>query len=142
MSKTVGRVVMGIGLVIAAIFLVGGLLGSNSGDGSSAPPPSSVPSAEPSSAPVAAASTGPCTTKACIIDDAKQSLIGGVAQNDSVMTKLACVKSTVKHPTAGVWTVRCTATYSSGMVARGVANVLLDKDEATWSPTDIISYGS
>jgi len=101
-----------------------------------------APSASPSSEPSAAASAAPCTTRACIIEDAKGALVGGVAKNESVMTRLSCVKSTVKNPDPGVWTVRCTADYSNGMVAKGVANVLLKSDQVTWSPTDIISYGS
>jgi len=105
----------------------------------SLPSPGAAP---PSSAPSSAASAPPCVTKACIAADAKDTLVGSVAKNESVMTKLTCKESSVRHPVSGVWTVRCTADYSNGMVAKGVANVLLKSDQVTWSPTDIISYGS
>jgi len=97
----------------------------------SLPSPGAAP---PSSAPSSAASAPPCVTK--------DTLVGSVAKNESVMTKLTCKESSVRHPVSGVWTVRCTADYSNGMVAKGVANVLLKSDQVTWSPTDIISYGS
>jgi hypothetical protein len=114
---------------------------ASTGSGSSTDTSQAPPSANTQGTPKAQASSGPCTTKDCIITDAKNTLVSGVAKNESVMTKLACRNSTVKNPHPGVWTVRCTADYSNGMIAKGVANVLLKTSQLPWSPTDIVSYG-
>ena len=100
-------------------------------------------SAAPSSpAPAAAASSTTCTTKACIVIYA-ETLKGGVAKDNSVMTKITCKKSTVKQVVSGTYTVHCTATYSDGMVAKGIASVLLaGNGQVEWEATDIISDGS
>jgi hypothetical protein len=86
-------------------------------------------------------SSGPCTTSSCVVSDARQSLVGEVAKDEAVMTSLSCRPSTVKEPDPQVWTVDCTAHYSDGMVADGVANVLMAKNQVTWSATAILSYG-
>jgi hypothetical protein len=100
-----------------------------------------APSSAPSSV-AAAASSVPCTTKACIVTDAEQ-LKGTVAKDNAVMTKVACKKSTVKQVVNGTYTVHCTITYSDGMVARGIASVLTaGNGEVDWEPTDIISDGT
>lgn len=92
-------------------------------------------------APVAAPSpTGPCTTNGCIITDAK-TMVGDVAKDESVLTKMTCKQSTVKQPTPGVYTVHCTSTYSDGSVYAGVASVLILQDKVAWEPTETISYG-
>ena len=113
-----------------------GSFGSTAAAGG-APSSSSVPS----SAPSAEASSAPCTTKACIVEDAK-GMVGTVAKDESVLTKLSCRKSTVKQPTPGVYTVRCTATYSDGSVYAGIASVLISQGKVTWEATSAIDYGS
>ena len=93
-------------------------------------------------APSAAVSSAPCTTHACIVTDAGN-LKGTVAKDNSVMTKVACRKSTVKQVVSGTYTVHCTATYSDGMVADGIASVLTaGTGSVDWEPTGIISDGS
>jgi hypothetical protein len=89
----------------------------------------------------AAASSAPCTTKACIVTDA-EGLTGTVAKDNAVMTRVACKKSTVRPVVSGTYTVHCTVSYSDGMVARGIASVLTGKGDVEWEPTDIISGGS
>lgn len=95
-----------------------------------------TPSSEPPAA--APASSAPCTTKACIVTDA-EGLKGTVAKDNAVMTRVACKASTVKQVVAGTYTVRCTVTYSDGMVARGIASVLTGTGEVDWEPTAIVS---
>jgi hypothetical protein len=116
-----------------------GSLGSTTAAAGGAP--SSAPSSVPSSAPSAEASSTPCTTKACIVEDAN-GLVGTVAKDESVLTKLSCKKSTVKQPTPGVYTVHCTATYSDGSVYAGIASVLITQGKVTWEATSAIDYGS
>ncbi len=107
-----------------------------SGIGPTASVATNTPAAAPSAVPSAQASSGPCTTKACIAQDAEQSLPGTVAQDESVMTKATCYKSTVRHHAAArTWTVECRVTYSDGAVVTGNANLLLDQDEITFQPT-------
>jgi Tfp pilus assembly protein PilX len=92
-----------------------------------------------SSATAAAASSAantPCTTKACIAQDAEQSLPGAVAADNSVITKATCYKRTVVHHAAAkTYTVQCTAYYSDGTSVTGYANLLLDQNKITWEPT-------
>lgn len=106
-------------------------------------PAAGQPSAS-AGAPSAAAiaSQAPCTTHSCIVSDA-QSLIGTVAKDNSVLTKLSCTKSTVKQVVSGTYTVHCKATYSDGTVADGIASVLTaGSGSVDWEPTTIISDGS
>jgi hypothetical protein len=130
-------------LLLAAALAALALTGCAS-TGTSGPPAvaSTIPGVTPaaaSSEPSAVASSGPCLTKACIVSEVKQSLVGGVAKDESVMTKMTCVKSTVKQPTPGVYTVRCTATYSDGTVYTGIASLLTATSRVTWEPTGEIS---
>lgn len=119
-----------IAIVIAALPAAGcASLGSTAATGA------------PSSAPVAAASSAPCTTRTCIVVDAK-GLKGTVAKDNAVMTKVTCKASTVKQVVTGTYTVHCTIAYSDGMVARGIASVLTGKGEVDWEPTAIISGGT
>lgn len=125
-------------LVAAALTLTG--CASTSSSGSSTPPPASAsaPAAQPSTPALAApsdtSSPPPCTTHACIVDDAKQ-LVGSVAKDESVITAMDCYKSSVKHAGPGIWTVSCTATYSDGSQVGGIATVLLSSGQITWEPT-------
>lgn len=139
MRKIFGLIVIATA-VISAIFIA--LSHTSSGSRTTdAGPPSSAPSSQPSSAPVAVASSGPCLTRACIVTDAK-GLKGTVAKDNAVMTKVACKKSTVRQVVDGTYTVRCTITYSDGLVARGIASVLTGTGEVDWEPTTIVSEGS
>jgi len=65
------------------------------------------------------------------VDDAKQ-LVGNTASDGSVITKMSCDQSTVRHAAPGVWTVHCTATYSDGSQWDGIASVLLSKSQVSW----------
>jgi hypothetical protein len=123
-------------ITIAAVVLTAGC--GSLGTTAAAGPSSSA--GTPSSAE-AAASSAPCTTKACIVTDA-ESLKGGVAKDNSVMTKITCKKSTVKQVVTGTYTVHCTATYSDGGVWRGIASVLIAKGDVEWEATSAVSYGS
>lgn len=69
-------------------------------------------------------------------------MVGTVAKDNSVLTKMKCRKSTVKQPTPGVYTVHCTATYSDSSAWSGIASVLLKQDRVAWQPTGEISGGS
>jgi len=131
------------GLIASAAALALAGCGSAAGGASGQPSGNvSMFTGQPSSAPAAAASSGPCTTKACIVTDAKQ-LKGTVAKDNAVMTKVTCRKPTVKQVTPGTYTVHCTVTYSDGMVARGIASVLTaGQGEVDWEPTTIVDYGS
>jgi hypothetical protein len=95
--------------------------------------PAAAPSS-PAPAPSPSASPAPCTSRSCIVYYAK-SLVGGIAQSESVMTAISCDSSTVKHLAPGIWSVRCTATYSDGQVWDGIATVLLTQGKVTWEPT-------
>jgi hypothetical protein len=120
-------------IALAAVALTGcGSLGTTTAAGA----PSSAPSSEPS----VAASSGPCTTKACIVADA-ESLKGTVAKDNSVMTKVTCKQSTVRQVVPGTYTVHCTVSYSDGAKWRGIASVLTAKGDVEWEPTSVVSYG-
>jgi hypothetical protein len=111
---------------IAVVLVAGcGSLGTGSPpQGSPAPP------ASPASAP-------PCTTDACIVTDIK-GLVGTVAKDDSVMTKVTCKTGSVSRKAAGVWTATCTVTYSDGDVAKGIGTVDETQDEVTFEPASVI----
>jgi hypothetical protein len=125
-------------LIALAIIAAAALAGCGSLGGSAAgQPPASA--GAPSAAAVA--SQAPCTTHACIVNDA-EGLKGTVAKDNSVMTKVTCKGSTVKQVVSGTYTVHCTVSYSDGMVAAGIASVLLSgSGQVDWEPTDIISEG-
>ena len=83
----------------------------------------------------AGGSSSTCTSNSCIAQDAKQSLTGVVAKDESVITGLSCDQCTVKNPSQGVYTVSCTATYSDGSRWAGIASVLISQNKTTWEPT-------
>jgi Protein of unknown function (DUF2510) len=112
-------IALGVAVVLGAIVVIAIVAGHSSGGGS----------------------TGQCTTASCIVTDAKQSLVGVVAKDESVITALSCKQSTVKNPDPGVWTVQCTATYSDGSEWDGIASVLMSQNKVTWEPTSIVSGG-
>lgn len=134
-------------IAIAAITATAGCAATTSSSTGPAPNPaasaafSSAAAARSSAADALAsaessAANAPCTTKACIAQDAEQSLPGAVAQDNSVITKATCYKRTVvHHAAAGVYTVQCRAYYSDGTSVTGYANLLLDKNRITWEPT-------
>lgn len=137
MSKLAGKIVIGIGGVIAAAAIIAGCASAGSEDAS----PSGTIAPAQAVAPVAAPSpTGPCTTKACIVSDA-ETLKGDVAKDNSVMTKVTCTQSTVKQVVPGTYTVHCVASYSDGAKYHGIASVLTAKEEVDWEATSAISYG-
>ena len=125
--------------LIAITAIIPALAGCASLGGTTGTSAAGAPSAAPSASAVA--SSQPCTTKACIVTDA-EGLKGTVAKDNSVMTKVTCKASTVKQVVSGTYTVHCTATYSDGTVARGIASVLTGKGDVDWEPTDIINDGS
>ena len=127
-----------IAAALAALALAG--CASTTTSTTAAGAPSSAPSAVASSAPSAEPSSGPCTTRACIAQDA-QGMVGTVAKDNSVLTKMKCRKATVRQPTPGVYTVHCTATYSDGSVWTGIASVLTSQGRVAWQATGEISGG-
>jgi hypothetical protein len=132
-----------IALVAAAIIALIVTLGATQHDstGSTAAPAAAPPSSSAlASAPSAAASPAPCTTHACVVEDAK-GLVGDVAKDESVLTAMSCYESTVKNPDPGVYTVHCLATYSDGSQWDGIASVLISKGQLTWEPTELVSGG-
>jgi hypothetical protein len=110
---------------------------ASAGSGSAAGAPSGgSPSASAlAAAPSATASAAPCTSHACIVEDAKSALVGGVAKDESVMTALTCYSTSVKNPDPDIYTVSCVATYSDGSEWDGIASVLLSQSKVTWEPT-------
>jgi hypothetical protein len=137
------RIAPSIAIAAIAITSLAGCASMGSTAASGQPSASAgAPSATALAAPSPSPSAAPCTSKACIISDAKSTLIGGTAKDESVMTKLSCRSSTVKKVTASVWTVHCTAGYSDSSVAEGIASVNLGTSYVSWEPTDIISDGS
>jgi hypothetical protein len=101
--------------------------------------PASSPSAAGSPSAAAAqpsASAPPCTTHSCIVADAKSALVGQVAKDESVVTRLTCYSTSVRNPDPGIYTVNCVASYSDGSQWDGVASVLLAKGQVTWEATE------
>lgn len=127
------------GLIAAALAILAtagcASLSSSSSSPAGTPSAAGAPSASALAAPSATASPPPCTTHACIVQDAKQTLVGAVAKDESVITAMSCRESTVKHAAPGIWTVDCTATYSDGSQVGGIATVLLSQGKVTWEPT-------
>ena len=64
----------------------------------------------------------------------KASLIGGVAPDNSVVTKVDCRVSSVVHNAGDTWTASCTLTYSDGSVWAGYANLVPAENKVTWQP--------
>lgn len=131
--------------LIASAITIAALAGCASTGGTTAATgaqPSAVPSSAPSSEPSAAAapSSAPCTTRACIVADAK-TLVGSVDKGNAVLTKMSCRKSTAKKVAPGVYTVHCNASYSDGGIWAGIASVLLEQGKVTWEATSAIRYG-
>jgi hypothetical protein len=93
------------------------------------PPSSSAPAPAPSPTQI-------CTTRACIVQDAEQGLIGDVAKDESVLTKMKCKPSTVRHNAGNTWTVACVATFSDGSKSDGYVNLLPGQSKITFEPTD------
>lgn len=110
MRKAFGLILWGIAAVVVTAVVIGALSHTSASSGPAASPSSTLAPSQ-AVAPVAAASSGPCTTKDCIVDDAKDNLVGGLATDNAVMTSLSCSKPTVKHaaPASG----RCTARRST-----------------------------
>jgi hypothetical protein len=76
-----------------------------------------------------------CTTRACIVDDLRKSLVGGIAQDEAVATKVTCYKRTVKfHSAAGSYSATCVVGYSDGSSATGTGNLLVSAQKVTFQP--------
>ena len=143
MSKTRRYAPLAALLFAAAALSLTACAASSSSPSAASPPPlfasSAAPVAATTTAPAPSPSPSPsevaCTSRACIISDAKQ-LVGDVAKDESVITAMACEESTVKHLDPGIWSVHCTATYSDGSQVDGIATVLLTSSQVTWEPTD------
>lgn len=129
---------------IAAVILACGLaVGCGSASRSS-----SVSDTSPTSSPVSASQTQAqaapssaaaspsgevCYTHSCIVSDAEQ-MTGTTASDGSVITKMSCDVSTVRHAAPGVFTVGCTATYTDGSQWYGIVSVLTSKSQLSWQP--------
>jgi hypothetical protein len=87
--------------------------------------------AQPAASP---SPTGICTTHACIAGDLDRGLVGGVAVDESVATKVTCSKSSVVfHKAADTYSASCTVDYSDGTHAYGTGNLLVKQQKVTFS---------
>ncbi len=123
-------------IAVAAIALAAvtgcGSLGNSAGANAGAP--SSAPSAAADPAPSTAASAM-CTTHTCIAQDLDQSLVGDIAEDEAVATKVTCYKSTVKfHAAADSYSATCVVEYSDGSSATGTGNVVVKQQKVTFEP--------
>jgi hypothetical protein len=85
----------------------------------------------------ASAASQICTTHTCIADDLDKSLVGLVAEDESVTTKADCYRSTVVfHKAADTYSATCLITYSDGSTATGTGNLLVSAQKVTFSPED------
>ena len=121
-------------LAAAAVLAAAGC-GSAATTTTAAAPPPAPPSSVPAPAPPTASDTM-CTTRACIVDDAQKGLIGTVAKDESVLTKMACKPSSVRHNPGNTWTVACVATFSDGSQSDGYVNLLPAADKITFEPVN------
>lgn len=78
--------------------------------------------------------TGPCTTKACIVADLDQGLVGAIDQGDAAATKVKCKASTVKNEGNGNYDARCTVHYSDHTSATGYGTVDMSESKVLFSP--------
>jgi len=124
-------VILAAALALTGCGTVSSLAAPASTPASSAPPAAAPSSSALAAPPSPAASPAPCTSHACIVYDA-QGLVGAIAKDESVLTKMDCYQSTVKHAAPGIWTVSCLATYSDGSQWDGIATVLLTSGQVTW----------
>ncbi len=98
-----------------------------------------LPYSGPTSSAAAAASSAaaaPCTTNSCIVTELDQSLVGAIAQDESVATKVKCENSTVKNEGNGNYTAWCTVDYSDGTSVEGYGNVDTSQNKVTFQPSD------
>ena len=124
-----------------ALTLTAGCASTTTAPRASAPAThSAAPAAATSSTTPAAAPSPPpspsevlCLTHSCIVDDADQ-IVGSAASDGSVIAKMSCQASTVRHAAPGVFAADCTATYSDGSRWYGIATVQPSKDQVSWEP--------
>jgi hypothetical protein len=112
------------GLIIAAIII--SLLSHVSSGGSNAASTGSAPS---------------CTSDSCIVSTIEKTLIGGVAKDNAVATKVVCTPSSVKANAGESWTASCTVTDSDGLVTQGLGNLAGSSGQVTYEPETVISGG-
>lgn len=134
-------------ITLAALTACGSAASSSLGG---PPPPAGSPSAAAGSpsaaagspsaaaaAPSASASTLPCDSHSCVVSDLEQNLDGLIAQDEAVVTKAVCYKSTVVfHAAADTWSASCTVTFSDGSSASGTGNLDLSQQKVTFTPAD------
>ena len=87
-------------------------------------------------AAASSAAAAPCTTNSCIVTELDQSLVGAIAQDESVATKVKCESSTVKNEGNGNYTAWCTVDYSDGTSVEGYGNVDTSQNKVTFQPSD------
>jgi hypothetical protein len=122
-------------LAIPAAALLAGCA-STGGSGAATPSDSALAStaqqvAQPAASPTP---TGPCTTKACIVADLDQGLVGAIDQGDAAATKVKCKASTVKNEGNGNYDARCTVHYSDHTTATGYGTVDMSQNKVLFSP--------
>lgn len=83
-----------------------------------------------------------CNARSCVVSTVKQTLVGTVAKDESVITGMTCRPGTIKQNAGDTWTVSCTASYSDGSKWSGFATIVVSQTKVTWQPTDVISDGS
>lgn len=111
---------------------------SSTASRTSAPPSTPATTAQAASTPSPPPSPSEqiCYTSSCIASAAQQQT-GTVATDGSVITKMSCNASTVRHAAPGVFTVDCTATYSDGSQWYGITSVLTGSHtswQLSWQP--------
>jgi hypothetical protein len=128
-------------IAIAAIPLVAILTGCAATTATSAPPAAAgSPSASALAAPSPSASVM-CTTNACVASDIEQSLLGQIAKDNAVATKVVCPVSSVKANAGQTWTASCRVTESDGTVSEGYGNFVESSDQVTYDPQTVLSGG-
>jgi hypothetical protein len=132
-SHWVRNILAGIGAVVV-IGIVISVLSHTSSGGNGSTNVAGSPSAAAGSP-----SAPPCTTNACIADDIQHGLVGAVAKDNAVITKVTCKASTVKGNAGSTWTASCKVTESDGSVSTGFGNLVMSTDSVTYEPQDILN---
>ena len=109
---------------------------ASSAAASSAAAASAAAAASSAAAAASSAAAAPCTTNSCIVTELDQSLVGAIAQDESVATKVKCESSTVKNEGNGNYTAWCTVDYSDGTSVEGYGNVDTSQNKVTFQPSD------
>jgi hypothetical protein len=107
----------------------------SAGAPSAGAPSAGAPSAGAPSASPTSYDEG-CMSHTCIAAYLDQNLVGLVALDYAVSTKVTCYSSTVVyHAAAGTYSADCTVNYSDGSSAYGTGNLITSSDAVTFTPS-------